>query len=327
MLQAFEYAAPKTREEAVKLLAADAVPLAGGTDLISLMKDGLASPRRLVSLKHVEDLRGVSQDPKAGLRIGAMTPLAELSAHESVHTAYPALRHAIEGILGQQMQNMGTVGGELLQRPRCWYYRNGFGLLAQQDGKSLVPEGDNRYHAIFGNAGPAFYVHASSLAPALIALGARVKLFGPKGEREAPLEGFFKTPQKEGDPLCDLASDEILTEVLVPPASGRPNATYEVRHKQSLDWPLAAAAVALKADGQGKVTEARIVLGHVAPVPWPVPEAAKSLAGGPINAETAGKAAELAVQGAGTLSRNGYKVRLTQVAVKRAILRALGTEV
>jgi xanthine dehydrogenase YagS FAD-binding subunit len=328
MMPAFEYAAPKTRDEAIQLLAgAEAMPLAGGTDLLSLMKDHLVAPKRLVSLKGIAELRGVAYDEKTGLRIGAMTTLAELDEHLSPLAAYPALCHAMAGIHSPQIQNMGTVGGELLQRPRCWYYRTGFGLLAQVEGKSLVPEGDNRYHAILGNAGPAYYVHASSLAPALIALGAKLKLLGPKGEREVALEGFFKTPQNEGDSLWDLAAGEIVTDILVPAASGQPNATYEVRQHEALDWPLAAAAVALKADAQSRITEARIVLGHVAPVPWPVPEAAKALLGGPINEETAGKAGEIAVKGAGTLSKNGYKVRLARVAVKRALLRAMGTEV
>src|SRR5262249_31475169 len=153
-----------------------------------------------------------------------------------------------------------------------------------------------------GNAGPAYYVHASSLAPALLALGAKLQVFGPKGEREAPLEGFFKTPQAETEALWGLAADEIVTAIVVPPAGGRLNATYEVRQDESRGWPLAAAAVALKTDAQGRVAEARVVLGHVAPVPWPVPEAGKALAGKSINEETAGAAAAAAVAGAGTLS-------------------------
>ena len=329
-MQAFEYARPKTREDVVRLLGEEpgsAAILAGGTDLLSLMKDRIRTPQRLVSLRDVEELRGVTYDGGTGLRIGAMTSLADLAEHPSLHESYPSLFHAIRGIHGQQIQNMGTVGGELLQWPRCWYYRSGFGLLAMQDGKSLVPEGDNRYHAILGNAGPAYYVNPSSLAPALVALGAKLKVFGPKGEREIAIGDFYQTPQRDDAPLCALGADEIVTAILVPPTQGAQNATYEVRQKDSLDWPLAAAAVSIKTDGGSKVTEAKIVLGHVAPVPWPVPDAAKTLIGGAITEATAAGAGEAAVAGAKALSRNAYKIRLAAVAVKRAILRSFGTEV
>lgn len=329
-MHAFEYGRPRTREDVVRLLGEQpgkAAVLAGGTDLLSLMKDRIRTPQRVVSLRGIEELRGVSYDGGTGLRIGAMTSLADLAQHPSLHESYPSLVHAIGGIHGQQMQNMGTVGGELLQWPRCWYYRNGFGLLAMQENKSLVPDGDNRYHAILGNSGPAYYVHPSSLAPALVALGAKLSVFGPKGERQIAIGDFYRTPQRDEAPLYDLAGDEFVTAILVPPTQGAQNATYEVRQKDSLDWPLAAAAVSLKTDGGGKVTEARIVLGHVAPVPWPVPAAAKTLIGGTITEATAAGAGEAAVAGAKALSRNAYKIRLAAVAVKRAILRSFGTEV
>ncbi len=326
-MQAFEYAHPKTKQDAVALLGAawgEAEILAGGTDLLSLMKNYVATPRRVVNIKGVAGLAGSTADEK-GLVIGALTTLEELRENKNVLGQFPSLAQAATGVSSPQIRNMGTVGGDLCQRPRCWYFRNGFGLLAKDEtGRSLVPGGDNRYHAILGNAGPAYFVHASSLAPALIALGARARVFGPKGEREVPLAEFFVTPKSDGERETVLQPNELLTEVVIPAeARGLRNATYEVRQKEALDWPLAAASVALKMQS-GTVVSARIVLGHVAPVPWPATEAEKWLAGQTISAETAAKAGEQAVRGARPLSGNAYKVQLARVAVKRALLAAAG---
>lgn len=323
-MQAFEYANPSTKEDAVKLLNGDSAVLAGGTDLISLMKDFVVAPKRLVNVKSIRELGGISSSPQ-GLRIGATATLAELLKDAKVKQDYPSLWQAAEGVRSPQIQSMGTVAGDLCQRPRCWYYRAGFGLLALQNGQSMVVEGDNRYHAILGNSGPAYFVNPSSLAPALIALGAKVKVFGPKGAREIPLEQFFVTPKSESEKENVLAAGEIVTEVLVPAAAGRRNATYEVRQKEALDWPLAASAVALEMNGS-QVKSARIVLGHVAPTPWRAPAAEKALVGKTVNATVAAQAGEAAVQGAKALSMNGYKIQLAKVAVKRAILRAAGME-
>jgi xanthine dehydrogenase YagS FAD-binding subunit len=325
-MKAFEYANPATKEEAVKLLSAEAAVLAGGTDLLSLMKDYVVSPTRLVNIKSIKELSGISYDAKKGLRLGALVTIEQLMADAIVKREYPSLMQAADGIRSPQIQNLGTVGGDLCQRPRCWYYRGGFGLLAMHNGKSIVPEGDNRYHAILGNEGPAYFVNPSSLAPALIALGASVKIFGSKGPREVPLEKFFRTPKREGEKEYALEPDEIVTEIWVPPAGGKKNATYEVRQKEALDWPLATASVALEMSGNN-VKSARVVLGHVAPTPWPAPTAEKLLAGKAISEETAAQAGESAVGGAKVLSMNGYKVQLARVAVKRALLRASGKEV
>ncbi len=324
----FEYASPATTQEAVGLLAqkpGSAAVLAGGTDLLSLLKDGIEKPGRLVSLRGIAELHGIRAGAQ-GLRIGASATLEDLVESAHVASAYPSLKQAAEGVASPQIRSMGTVGGDLCQRPRCWYYRSGFGLLAQREGSSMVIEGDNRYHAILGNAGPAYFVHASSLAPALIALGAKVRVVGSKGPREIPLETLYRIPRLASEKEHTLASDEILTEVIVPPAAGTKNASYEIREKQSLDWPLAAAAVALRIQG-GAIRSARVVLGHVAPIPWVASDAAKSLEGVAPGAAAAEKAGEAAVRGAKSLGKNAYKIRLARTAVKRAILRALGEEV
>jgi xanthine dehydrogenase YagS FAD-binding subunit len=220
-----------------------------------------------------------------------------------------------------QILNMGTVGGDLCQRPRCWYFRAGYGLLARDDGKALVPEGENQYHAILGNSGPAYFVNPSSLAPALIALGAKVRVFGPQGTREVGLDKFFLTPASDDEREYDLKANEILTDILVPPTKGTKMAIYEVRQREALDYPLAAAAVVLRLDGK-TVKSARVVLGQVAPVPWPAPEAEAVLVGKTISEAVADEAGKAAVSKATPVSKNAYKVQLARVAVKRAILRA-----
>ena len=324
-MRAFEYASPTTKEQAVALLGTrwgEREVLAGGTDLLSLMKDAVSEPRRLVNIKGIKELEGIQYDASTGLRLGALATFQELIENESVRKEYPSLLEAATGVTAPQIRNVGTVGGDLCQRPRCWYFRGGMGLLAQDSsGKSLVIDGQNKYHAILGNAGPAYFVSPSSLAPALIALGAKVRIVGQKGAREIAVEKFFQTPKSNDEREYILRPNELVTDILVPPAAGARNATYEVREREALDWPLAAASVSLKMNGT-RVASARVVLGHVAPVPWPAPEAEKLLAGKTISAKVAEQAGAAAVTGAKSLSQNGYKIQLARVAVKRAILRA-----
>jgi len=324
-MEAFAYARPTSREEALAHLGAsyeESAILAGSTDLLSLMKNYVVAPKRLVDIKGVKEFGGITTGAD-GTRIGATATLEELASHAGVRKQFPGLAEAAAAVPSMQIRNMGTVAGDLLQRPRCWYFRNGFGLLARDaQGKPLVPGGDNRYHAILGNGGPAYFVNPSSLAPVLIALGAELEIASGKGARKVALEKFYRAPREEREREYALTADEIVTGVLLPrDAHEWKTAIYEVREKQALDWPLAAAAVALRIDG-GTVREARIVLGHVAPVPWRAVGADRALAGKTISAESAAKAGEAAVEGAHPLSGNRYKVQLARVAVKRAILAA-----
>ena len=332
-MRPFEYAAPATKEQAAALLGSrweDAAVLAGGTDLMSQMKDNLAAPRRVVDIKAIKELTGIqylaltagSQGTAVGLRVGALVTLEELREHPQVRSAYPGIVQAAEGITSAQMRNRGTVGGDLVQRPRCWYFRNGFGLVKPDEpGRPADMEDDSRYFSIFGNDGPAAFVNPSSLAPLLIALGARVKLYSASSAREVPLEQFFMIPKTETDRENVLRPNEILTEIMIPAGSWK-TAVYEVRQKEGLDWPLAAAAAALEMNGS-TVQTARVVLGHVAPIPWRSPEAEQALAGKSATEATAMAASQAAVQKAKPFSQNGYKVQLAQVAVKRALLRAV----
>ena len=322
-MQNFEYASPSNLKEATALLGSswsDAQVLAGGTDLISLMKDYIESPKRIVNIKNIKELGGISSS-KGGLRIGALVTFDELAANAAVRTQFPSLASAVRGVTSPQIRNMGTVGGDLCQRPRCWYYRNGNGLLGMKDGKSLIPTGENRYHAIFGE-GPAYFVSPSSLGPALIALGAKAKLVSTTGTREVDLAKFFVAPTNDATREIALAPNEILTEVVIP-AGATKNATYEVREKDALDWPLATASVALKMKGDA-VESAQVVLGHVAATPYVATQAAQMLAGKTITEDVAEAVGKAAVSGAKPLSDNGYKVQLAKVAVKRALLEAAG---
>lgn len=327
-MEAFEYASPASVQEAVALLGTkweDAAPLAGGTDLLNVMKDYVYNPKRVVNIKGIKELSGI-QKTANGVRIGATTTIDELMQNAAIKADYPSLFQAAQGIHSMQIRNMGTVGGDLCQRPRCWYFRGGHGLLGQDaNGKSLVTEGENRYHAIFGG-GPAYFVSASSFGPALAALGASVKLTGPSGSREVALDKFFVVPQNGAAREIALLPNEILTEITIPSARNRKNATYEVRHREAIDWPLATASVALDMNGN-RVNTAKIRLGHVAPTPWTATQAEKALAGTTISPEVAEQAAQAAVADAKPLSQNGYKVQLTRVAVKRALLTAAGLQV
>ncbi|MBZ5567400.1 MAG: xanthine dehydrogenase family protein subunit M [Acidobacteriia bacterium] len=327
-MKAFEYATPKTKEQAVGLLGqnwGDAELLAGGTDLLALMKDDVVAPKRLVNVKSIAGLDAVSYNARTGLRIGALVRIADFADNADVRKHYPTLARVADDAASPQIRNQATLGGNLCQRPRCWYFRNGYGLLAKdpQSGKSLVVEGDNRYHAILGNDGPAYFVSPSSIAPALIAAGAKVRIFGPNGARELPLEKFFVIPKSDGEREHDLRPNEIMTEIVVPPPSDERFGHYEVRQKAEFDWPLATASVALKMSGN-KVQEARIVMGHVAPIPWVCDKyVAATLLGQAVTETTADAAGVVAAEKEGkSLGKNGYKIRLAHVAVKRAILQA-----
>lgn len=325
-MQAFEYGNPTSLKDAFGLLGAnwaDAEILAGGTDILSLMKDYITSPKRVVNIKGIKELGGIAR--KGGnVRIGATVTLDDLASNAVIRASFPSLTQAALGVASPQLRNMGTVAGDLCQRPRCWYYRRGFGLLAKgPNGEMLVPNGENKYHAIF-SSGPAYFVSASTLGPALVALGASVTIASASGNRTVPVEKFFVSPSGDGQREIDLKPNEIVTEILVP-APATKNATYEIRERELVDWPLTAASVALRMSGT-TVNSASIALGHVAPTIWRASQAEKMLVGKTITAETAEAAGEAAVANATPLSQNAYKVKLTKVAVKRALLQAAGVK-
>jgi len=215
------------------------------------------------------------------------------------------------------------VGGNLNQRPRCWYYRNEEFVCFKKGGNQCFsPAGENQFHAILGG-GPSYIVHPSSLAVPSVAYGATFRLAGPKGERLVPAADYFTLPRQSLRMENVLAPDELLTHVILPAPGGVKSGHYEVRYKESHDWPIAFATVLLTMNG-ATVQAARVVMGAVAPIPWRSPAAEQALAGKAINEETAAAAADAALKDARPLSQNAYKVDVAKVAVKRAILRAAG---
>ena len=323
-MRPFEYASPETETEALELMtdgSGDTALLAGGTDLIGLMQRDVLQPNRVVNVKNIESMRGVVPADD-GLLIGALTTLEDLQ-DEPLAAQHRSLLHVVDGVRAIQIQSMGTVGGDLCHLPNCWYFRNGYGLLAMQDGESLVETGDNRYHAIFANQGPAKFVSASRFAPPLIAWEARVRVIGPRPQDEEwlPLEYFFQTPRTDRQGVTVLKPGQLISHVWVPLAQETRSATYDVMQLEGLDWPLASASVCLDLEG-GTVKKANIVLGHVAPVPWVSQAAADALLGQSVNEATADLAGQAAVASASPLSDNEYRVRMARTAVKRAILKA-----
>ena len=323
-MNSFEYASPKTAQQATELLSSnwgETEILAGGTDLLGRMKDYVSTPRRVINIKDIPELAGISVGAK-GLRIGALTRLVDIADNPLVRQHYRALAEDVSDAASPQIRNMATIGGNLCQRPRCWYYRNGMGLLpTTADGRSLVLEGDNRNHAILGNTGKAYFTSPSTIAPLLVALNAKVTIQGPSGRRQVELEKFFRIPQSNEEREHDLKPNELVVELLVPPATGVRIGTYEVRQKASFDWPMATAAAVLQMSGT-TVKSARIVMGAVAPVPWVSQEAAQVITGQPLNEKTAAAAGAASVSNARSLGQNGYKIKLAGVAVKRALLAA-----
>ena len=325
-MKAFEYARPETEAEAIEFLGTDAgqtAVLAGGTDLVSLMKAELLTPSRVVDLKRIPSLGEVTR-ADGGVQIGSLVTLSNLIQHPLLG-GYRSLFDVVEGVRAIQVQESGTVGGDLCHLPNCWYFRSGYGLLALDKGVSLPEAGDNRYHAILGNSGPAKFVNASRFAPALIAWGAKVRVIGPQPDQAEwlPMEYFYISPKTNSQGNTVLKAGQLISHVWLPDAAETASATYEVLQTEGLDWPLASAGVTLGLDG-GYVREARIVMGHVAPVPWIANDAARMLIGQPLNDDTAGMAADAAVARATPLSMNEYKVQLAQTAVKRALLKAAG---
>ncbi len=323
-MKAFEYAGPLTVEEAVKSLAGAKSPalLSGGTDLLSRMKDYVTSPDRVVYLKGVKPLAGITED-KGGLVIGAGTRLADIVSDKTVTKDYPALRQAALEVGTPQIRNMATMGGNLLQRPRCWYFRSGFGLLAMKDGKSLVRLGDNRYHSIFMTDGDALFAHPSSLSIPLVALGATATIVGEKGERTIPIETLFQVPKTDADREITVGINEVLTKITIPAPKGK-NASYETRQKRAHDWPLVLGSVVLDLGDGNVVKDAKIILGGVAPIPYRSKAAEDAIKGNAITPETATAAAMAAIEGAKPLSMNAYKLSLTKTVVKRVLLASIG---
>ena len=293
--------------------------LAGGTDLLGCLRDGVFSADTLVSISGIKALKGISARPGGGLRIGALTTLSEVAADRQVLSSYPVLAQAAAAAASPQLRNQGTIGGNLCQRPRCWYFRGDFHFLRKGGATCVAVAGESAFHCIFGGA-PCFIVHPSDTAPALLALDARVSIAGAKGTRTIPLASFFVLPAVNVSKENVLVPGEVVTEILLaPPPAGARSMYRKVRERGAFDFALAGAAIVV-AMTDGKVRAARIVLSGVAPVPWRCAEAEKVLLGRSLDAATVAQAAAAAVKDAMPLSKNEYKVPLTRGVLEETLL-------
>ena len=321
MIPAFDYVRPASLAEAcAKLASPGARAHAGGTDLLGCLRDGVFAADTVVSLSGIPDLRGVRKGLDGGLLIGAMTTLAEVAADPVIAKTYAALAEAALSAASPQLRNQGTLGGNLCQRPRCWYYRGDFRCARKGGDKCYAVEGENQFHCIFGG-NVCFYVHPSDPAPALVALEATVRVTGKGGSRSVPAAQFFVGPETDYTRETVLAPGEIVTEIVVPPLPPGTRSTYrKVRARGSWDFALAGAA-AVATVAAGRVTRARIVLAGAAPVPWRVPAAEREITGQRLTKQVVRQASAAAVRGAEPLAENGYKVELLRGAVEEALLR------
>jgi len=334
-MKAFEWMNATSVAEAVNALKSgpagndpddSARPLAGGQDLLTTMKEYITRPTRVVNLKSIRGLDKIQPDGKGGLRIGALVTLNQLEEDATVRRLFPGLTEAAHSVGTPQIRHLGTVGGNLCQRPRCWYFRLEEVVCLKKGGtECYAATGENKYHAIFGG-GPSYIVHPSDLAPMLVALGASVNVTGSDCKRTIALDKFFTLPS-DGNLRREnvLKNDDIITEVIVPASKFAANSTHlKFKERDSMDFAMSAVAAAVAIGPDKTISEARIVLGGVAPIPWRVPKAEAALVGKTMSKDLLAEVATTALQGAEPLAKNAYKIPLTQTLVRRALARIGG---
>ena len=316
----FAYVKAGSVADAVKALSGKGARLhAGGTDLLGCVRDGIMPVDKVVSISNVKELKGIGARPDGGLRIGALATVAEVVAHAGISEKYTVLAQAAGDVASPQLRNQGTVGGNICQRPRCWYFRGDFHCAKKGGEMCYSVEGENQYHAVFGG-GPCFFVHPSDLAVALSALQAQLVIAGPAGAKTVKIQDFFVGPDKSIEKENILAADEIVTEIQLPPIAGKARSSYrKIRSRRAWDFALVSAACVLQFDNQ-TVSGARIFLGGVGPFPWRVEGAEKAVVGKKIDAAAAAAAAEAAIAGASPLRDNAYKIDMAKGAVEESLL-------
>ena len=319
----FSYASAASLEDALEVLSDRCRPLAGGTDLLAMIKEGLVAPSRLVNLKRIPGLDRVTEQAD-GLHIGALIRLSDLLADPTINQQpeTACLYQALLQTASPQLRHMATLGGNLLQRPRCWYFRNVHTHCLRKGGRRCFAfRGESKYHAILGG-GPCYIVHPSDPAVALLALEASVVIAGPEGTHTVPLSDFYTLPKQDAHSEVALGTNELLTEVVVPAptfgARGARSAYLKIAERQAWDFGLVSVAVQLVLSGE-TVQQARVALGGVAPVPWRATESEAVLAGNPLTDEVIQQAAQKATAGSRALEHNAFKLDLAQGLVRQAL--------
>ena len=321
-MKPFTLVRPTSLEEASRLsVPPDSELKAGGVDLLDRMKEGLDSPKTLVSIAGISGHDHIEAGPPA--KIGALATLARISDDPGLRRAYPALADAAGGAATPQIRHMATLGGNLCQKPRCWYYRlEEFDCRKKGGHDCYARDGENRFHAVFDTDLLCCCIHPSATGTALVAYGASLDIVGPKGKRTLPIEEFFYRPVDDATRENNLKPGEIVAAATLPAPSAGTRAVYrKLKEKETFDWPLVETCVVLGIDG-GVVRSARVVFGSVSPTPYRSKPAEAALVGGKPGDELARKAAEAAVREAKPLSQTGYKATLARVELERALRQA-----
>ena len=320
MLSNFTYVRPKSLDEAFKHLSVKGSQVhAGGTDLLGCLRDHVFEASKVVSLSSIKSLRGIKKTSQGGMRLGALTTLREVAGDPEVQKHYTTLAQAAAEVASPQLRNQGTLGGNLCQKPRCWYYRGEFHCLRKGGEECFAVAGENAFHCIFGGES-CYIVHPSDTAPALAALAAQINIRGPKGQRSVALENFHVPPAEDYTKETRLGPGEIVTEiVLPPPVEGLKSSYRKVRARQSWDFALAGVALALVFKDD-QVQKARVFLSGVAPVPWRAREVEEVVTGKRLDEAVVRKAAEAGVQKATPLEQNAYKIPLLRGLIEEQLL-------
>jgi xanthine dehydrogenase YagS FAD-binding subunit len=307
----FSYVRVRSLKEATHHLSSGGARVhAGGTDLLGCLRDDVFGAKKVVSINGLKNLRGIEETKEGGLRIGALTTITEIADSKKVRDHYPALAKAASEVASPQLRNQGTIGGNLCQKPRCWYYRGEFYCLRKGGPTCYAYQGENQFHCIFGSGGICYITHPSDTAPALVAYEATLRIAGPGGTRVLPIEKFYVLPSQDVKKETVLKPDEILTEILLPPlAKGLRGSYRKVRARQSWAFALAGVALALTFK-EDRVEKARVILSGAAPIPWRSKEAEQTLTGNPWNTDTITRAVNAALKNAEPLEKNGYKIHL-----------------
>lgn len=320
MVPSFAYIRPDSLAEAIGYLALEGARVhAGGTDLLGCLRDRVFGVSTVVSIAGLKELRGIEVTPAGGLRIGSLTTIAEIARHPVIRSKYPALSMAASEVASPQLRNQGTIGGNLCQKPRCWYYRGEFECLRKGGNRCYAVEGQNAYHCIFGGDN-CFIVHPSDTAPALVALQASVLIAGPNGRRTVAVENFHMPPAVDYTSETVLEPAEIITDiVLPPPAQGLRSSYRKVRARQAWDFALAGVALAIVFNGE-QAADSRMVLSGAAPVPWRCTGAEEVLKGRRLNQDRATTAAAAAMKNAEPMEQNEYKIALFRGLIEQELM-------
>jgi xanthine dehydrogenase YagS FAD-binding subunit len=308
MLPNFSLIRPTTLDEALQHLGKPRTLIhGGGTDLLGCLRDRVFDADTVVSLGGIDELRGIAATPDGGLSIGALSSIADIASSENIATRYTALAESARAVASPQLRNQGTLGGNLCQKPRCWYYRREFDCLRKGGDECFVVDGENRYHCIFGGES-CFIVHPSDTAPALAALGAVCRVSGPSGDRSVAVEKLHVPPSEDPTRETVLEADEIITSIVLPaPAAGLRSSYRKVRERAAWDFALAGVALALRFEGES-VAAADVFLSGAAPVPWRSTAVEQAIVGKTLDQSAVAAAAEAVVTGAEPLAQNAYKI-------------------